>query len=656
MSKAQEIFLAGIARHNAGQINEAWAFYDRALKLAPNHFEALHFKGVAALQLGRPDEAVELISRAVVIKPDIHLFHFNLGVALRAVGRLHDAKQAFLRSMQIYSGDGQAQFNLALILLDLGQYSEAEAELRQLSAKFPQRSDVIFALGQALFALLRYPEAELAFSSALAINPQSFEARLALAGVYCAEKRFDKAGALISQCLSDQPNNAQAHFLAGEVLRISGNLPEALHAFERALNCAPGHLEARMAMGNCLRELGRLKEALAVHNQLIAMAPDYSSGYCSRARNFQTLQDYESAFADVNKALEIDQRHRDAIFLRSALNTDVGNFDQAMSDSQAFLALDPENPDGHRGLAINLLREGRITEGFREYEWRLKCDDFTGVEYPGERWRGQSVLEKTLWVYPEQGFGDLFHFARFLPMAGQRVGRLVFGCHPALASIFSRIPGVSEVAPLGVELSHYDFQASLLSLPFLLGVDETNLAPQIPYITPLPERVALWAERLRRGNDMRPLIGLTWQGNPAYSTDAKRSVSLLMLEGLLRRTDCRFLSLQKEYGIEQISALPAGCNVEEIGSQFADFDDTAAVLSQLDLLITVDTAVAHLAGALGCPVWLCVPLASDWRWMRNSETSPWYPSMRIFRQNKMGDWPELLSRLTEAFAAWRGAK
>jgi tetratricopeptide (TPR) repeat protein len=619
MSEAQRIFLAGIGRHNAGQIGEAETLYDQALRLAPDHYEALHFKGVAALQLGRGEEAVELISRAISLKPDMALFFLNQGLALKAIGRLAEAKQAFSQAMRLQPSDGAAQLNLALVMYAQGEFSEAEAEILHLLARFPKQAEGFFALGQVLLALARHSEAEQAFAKAVKLNPQYREARLALA----------------------------------DILSAQGKFLEAAQAFKEAIDCEPGLLTARSALGDAYREAGLLDQALAAYDELIAIETDNASAYCGRAKVNHLRLDFGAAFADLGQALELDANHREARIIRAALSNETGDFDQAAVDYRALLREEPEKAEWRSNIAIHLLRDGRIVEGFREYEWRSKCDDFVNVEYPGEPWQGQSILGKTLFIFPEQGFGDFIQFSRFLPTAAKLAGRIVLGCPSAVASIFSRFPCVAEVVPTGAKIPSYDFHASLLSLPFLLGIDEAGIISQIPYIEAAPERVALWSDRLRRSGDKRPLIGLIWQGNPAYPTDAKRSAPLSMFKGLLERTDCRFLSLQKEYGIEQIAALPNGGKIEEIGSQFADFDDTAALLSQLDLLISIDTAVVHLAGAMGRPAWLCLPMASDWRWMRGGETSPWYPSIRIFRQSKMGDWPELFSRLNLAFSEWR---
>jgi tetratricopeptide (TPR) repeat protein len=656
MSEVQRIFLSGIAKHNAGQIGEAECFYDQVLQIAPLHYEALHFKGVAALQQGRADEAVDLIAKAISIKPDIGFFHLNHGFALKKLGRLLDAKQAFSLALRMTANDGQAQFNLALTMQALGQLSEAEAELRQLVARFPKHSEGLFLLGQVLYASHRCDEVEQVFLRALKVNPQYLEVKLALAGVYCAEKKFSLASPLVSQCLLEGPENSQAHFLAGEILRDSGKISEAIIAYQKAIELSPEHFDVFLALGNCLRELNELERALSIFDRLIAMAPDYSSGYCCRARVYQLLLNYDSALVDVETVLKLDPNHHEAIFLRAAFNNDVGNFAQASADCRAFLALEPDSAIGHFVLSTHLLREGAIVDGLREYEWRFKCAEFANVGYPGEGWQGQMAPEKTLLVYTEQGFGDLLHFARFLPLAARRVGRLILICPPALFSIFSRLSCVSEMLPFGVELPRYDFQASLLSLPFLLGVDENGLSPQIPYLEPLSERVDIWAERLQRVDDNRPLVGLIWQGNPTFQADVRRSPPLRMYEKILHNSDCRFISLQKEYGLDQIASLSADCHIENIGVEFSDFDDTAAVLSQLDLLIASDTSVVNLAGALGVPTWLCLAIPADWRWMCSGETSPWYPTVRIFRQNKRGDWPELFSRVTTAFSEWRAAR
>jgi hypothetical protein len=331
----------------------------------------------------------------------------------------------------------------------------------------------------------------------------------------------------------------------------------------------------------------------------------------------------------------------------------LGDFDAAIDCFRRAVALKPDFADAHSSLGVALLAKGKLDEGWVEYEWRWHTRDFRrGLRrYETKRWRGEPRPDATLLVYAEQGFGDALQFARLLAPAAARVGRLLFEAQPELLQVMQGLAGPDQILARGGPPPRFDLQIPILSLPSLLGLSLDAIPGSIPYLRPEPERAASWAPRIEALP--RPRIGLVWQGNPRHPNDRNRSIALSALAPLIKRYDAGWVSLQKVGGADAIDALGLAARIMDPSAELEDFADTAALCIHLDLVIAVDTSVAHLAGALGRPVHLLLPQVPDFRWLLERADSPWYPSMRLFRQKRYGVWTEPLAELDAALASLR---
>jgi hypothetical protein len=331
----------------------------------------------------------------------------------------------------------------------------------------------------------------------------------------------------------------------------------------------------------------------------------------------------------------------------------LGDFDAAIDCFRRAVALKPDFADAHSSLGVALLAKGKLDEGWVEYEWRWHTRDFRrGLRrYETKRWRGEPRPDATLLVYAEQGFGDALQFARLLAPAAARVGRLLFEAQPELLQVMQGLAGPDQILARGGPPPRFDLQIPILSLPSLLGLSLDAIPGSIPYLRPEPERAASWAPRIEALP--RPRIGLVWQGNPRHPNDRNRSIALSALAPLIKRYDAGWVSLQKVGGADAIDALGLAARIVDPSAELEDFADTAALCIHLDLVIAVDTSVAHLAGALGRPVHLLLPQVPDFRWLLERADSPWYPSMRLFRQKRYGVWTEPLAELDAALASLR---
>ena len=444
---------------------------------------------------------------------------------------------------------------------------------------------------------------------ALGLHPNDADLLTTRGNLLRALGRFEEAHTSHRQALALAPASPAIHANLC-ALYLSWKRPhDALAEAEAALALAPGTSELEFNRGTCLVQLGRVDEAVACLDQVVARSP----------HNHRAWLNLGEA-----RLLGGDDAGAEAAF-RSAV------------------AAAPEDAEAHFNLSLRLLARGAFEDGWREYEWRRRLEDFAIRRLEGPRWDGGPLPGGVLLVTAEQGLGDTFQFVRFLPRAKERSGaRVVFECPPALRDLLTGLAGVDELVPVGSPLPRWDAQVSLLSLPQL-----TQAGPGVdgPYLVADPARVASWRARLQPAAHW---VAVAWQGNPAYKADARRSLPLEAFTRLARIPGVRLVAVQKQHGREQLSRWPAEVPLLDLGPELdvsAPFIDTAAVLSAVDLVISSDTSVPHLAGALGQEAWLALPQQADWRWGNEAASTSWYGRMRLYRQASAGDWSGVFDRL-----------
>ena len=613
----QALHLA-IAHHQAGRLADAEALYRQILAVDSRHVDALHLLGVIAHHVGRLDVAADLITKAIAIRPDYAAAHSNLGNVLQDQDKLDDAIAAYRRAIACRPDFADAQSNLGNALKHKGQMKEAMDAYRQAIALNPNYPEAHHNLSGALIDLGRLEDAIAVCHQALALRPNYAEAFNNLGIALKDRGQFDAAVIAYGQAIANKPDYAEAYNNLGSALRGRGQLDEAVAACRHAIALKPGMAEAYGNLGNILIQKGEMVEAIAACRQAVALRPNYAEALSN---------------------------------LGIALN-ETGEFDAAIPAGQKAVVLKPNLAEAHYNLAFALLVHGDFAQGWEEYEWRWKSKDAAYIRrnFSEPRWDGGNLEGRTLLLHAEQGYGDTIHFVRYLPMVQERGGKVVIECQRELQRLLqANLPGLTVVAR-GETLPFFDVHFPLLSLPYIFATDLTNIPRNIPYLDAAATDIGVWCGRLAQPASSLN-VGIAWAGDPSHRNDRNRSIKPGSLAPLAEVRGVRFFSLQKGAAAAQADLLPPGMKTVCLGDELKDFADTAALIANLDLIIAVDTAVVHLAGAMGKPVWTLVPFAPDWRWLLDREDSPWYPTMRLFRQPAIGDWDSVIRRVAQELAA-----
>ncbi|HEY1541617.1 MAG TPA: tetratricopeptide repeat-containing glycosyltransferase family protein [Xanthobacteraceae bacterium] len=438
---------------------------------------------------------------------------------------------------------------------------------------------------------------------------------------------FDKAGKLgeadelYRAVLAIDPTNFAALNRRAVLSALRGELVEALRLIQAAAASNPNVGHIAVDMGNILARMGRIKEAMECYDRGAALQPDHwvALNGCGLGRTLNGR--YEDAIVAFTRAIEAN----------------------------------PAYPEAHFHLALALLLTGQFARGWEEYEWRWAIDHIKVARplLPLPNWNGEPLVGKGIYLYIEQGYGDAIMFARYAPMVAARGGTVLFCVRPALKALLADLPGV-QVGVEGDTGPRCDYMCALLSLPRIFKTDLASIPADVPYIRASPERLAKWEGRIPR--DGRLNIGVAWAGNRDFAGDSQRSIGLAPMLPLLDDRRIRFVSLQRELRDDDAAEVAQHPEIVHFGSELGDFADTAALITQLDLVISVDSAVAHLAGAMARPVWILLPFNPDFRWLIGREDSPWYPTARLFRQPATGDWASVVARLRDALAGQAQSK
>ena len=482
---------------------------------------------------------------------------------------------------------------LALLYHQSGRLLEAERLYRQILASESDAS-VHNNLGQLLNLLGRNTEAIIELGRAIALRPDLAEPLNNLGVALAAVGRGNEAITAYRAAIALEPNHARAHSNLGNALKTAGKTPEAIACYQTALSLDPNYGEAHSNLGALLNEMGRTEEALQCHSRAIELRPDYAQGHFN---------------------------------LGSALSS-AGRHEEAIDAHRRAISLQPHLPQAHFNLALELLRRGDFAEGWAEFEWRCRMPSLVKMtkDCPQPLWDGSDLGNRVLLLYAEQGIGDTIQFVRYVSLIR---GRVLLEVQPSLARL------LNAAAPHDGE---FDVHLPLLSLPLILRQFDPT-ATQVPYIRPTSRQDIGPRRGLR--------VGVAWAGSPTHKNDRNRSIPLAKLSPLAQE-GVEFFSLQMGPG-----AIQTGMRLTDLTSRIHDFADTAALIAELDLVISVDTAVAHLAGATGKPVWVLLPEPADWRWLLKREDSPWYPTMRLFRQSWPGDWDEPIERMSRELTKFK---
>ncbi len=465
--------------------------------------------------------------------------------------------------------------------------------------------------------------------------------------------RHDAAERYLYRALALAPESAEIHLQLGDLFRALGRHDAALDRCLEAVRLAPGMAQARNNLGNAYRDVGRTGDAIAEFRRAVSLDASLPEAQFNLGVALQQRGEGAEAAECYRRVLQSRPAFPAAHLNLGLLLEERGDSAGAIAAYGAAVAAEPDMVEAHVNLGMQLLLSGRFSEGWPEYEWRLRYPEYRGSELAARasRWDGADLGGRTILLEAEQGFGDAIQFLRYAPLVAERGGRVLVRCAPQLAGLVAAAPGVAGAIARGAALPAYDTWCPLPSLPQVFGTRLESIPARVPYLHADAGKAVRWRARLADAA-VACRVGLVWASQSEHRTAPAKSMPLAKFAALGGVEGVRFYSLQKGEAAGEALQAPRELRIEDLSADLADFSETAAVVANLDLVISVDTAVAHLAGALGKPVWTLLKFAPDWRWLLVREDCPWYPTMRLFRQVRPGDWGAPVEALAKALAAF----
>ncbi len=458
-------------------------------------------------------------------------------------------------------------------------------------------------------------------------------------------KRFNTALENYDKAIALRPDYAEAFNNRGNVFQELKQFDAALASYDKAIALRPDYDGAFYDRGHVLQELKQFDAALASFDKAIVLRPDDAETYFDRGNVLHDLKQFDAALASFDKAIALKPRYVEAYNNRGNVLTDHKQFDAALASYDEAIILEPYYAEAHWNKSLLLLLLGEFDKGWKEYAWRWKWDDFPSQKrkYNQPLWVGkESLVGKTILLHSEQGLGDAIQFSRYAKMVSDLGARVILEAGKPLLNLFSTLSGVSQLVEKGSTVPSFDFHCPLLSLPLAFKTQMESIPSAIPYLFSDPEKVSRW--KIKLGERYKPRIGLVWSGSTTHKNDQNRSI---LLSELLKHLpdQYQYVSLQKEVRGKDKDVLEFRNDILHYGNELTDFSDAAALCDLMDVIISVDTSVAHLAGALGKEVWILLPYVPDWRWLLDRNDSPWYPTAKLYRQEVIGDWDGVLEKI-----------
>ena len=610
-NQINQLFSQAISLHQAGRIKDAIPLYRKVTILAPQAPEPHHNLGIALKALGKIDQAIQCYLRAFALNPSYADAANALGNSMSDLGRHKEALDWFDKAVELAPHAAAPHNNRGTILLAQQQWPEAVAAFRQAIQLDPHYAEAHNNLGAALVRQDQLDDALAAYDRALVCDPHHPRAHANRAALLLQMQRLDEALKSATLAVQLTPQSCLAQNTLGTILQALNRLPEAAQAYEKAIAADPSLPEQHDNLGNVLGQMGLSVQAEQSCRQALKLAPDFAKAW----NNLGTV------LKDQGK-----RQQAEACFLRA-------------------LELAPHMSAAHTNLGMSRLYFGDFATGWQEFEWRWNSGKLALPSFTQPRWMGENLYGKTILLTAEQGLGDSIQFARFAEPIAALGATVILQVQPSLTRLLATIPGVSHcIGTDHTDLPAFDYYLPLLSAPLVLNTRMDTIPATIPYLQSAPQPLA--------GSGRK--IGLVWSGDPrphdpaAHAADLRRSIPLADFIPVLRRPDITWFSLQMGPARQQMASLPPDIHLADAMEHVQDFTDTANIVAGLDLVITVDTSIAHLAGALGKPVWVLSRFDGCWRWLESGETSPWYPRLRLFRQSRPGEWGDALAQVAAA--------
>jgi tetratricopeptide (TPR) repeat protein len=642
------LFQTALAHHQAGRVGEAERLYRAILQARPDHPHALHHLGIVAIQCGRPDTAIGLISRSLQIEPAAAAWN-NLGEAFRAVNRVPEAIDCYRKAIAMDARQADALANLGVALSAQKKIGEAERSLREAISLAPNHLPATLALARLLSETDRHDESLSVWERVVRLAPNNPVFQCSLGAAWITAGDPYRALVALRKAVELEPKHAEAYAKTALAYDKLNRGEEAIAAARQAVALAPEIWHAHHDLAIFLHKAGQFEEAVGAYEQAIKFNPRNASIYGAKAVSLKSagrLAEAAESYLEGAKLDPSDPRFWSGL---SSVRFAQRDFPAAVAASRAAVKLSPKDVDAHAALAFALLASGDFDGGFKEYEWRWRDAAFTTKprEFDRPMWDGSDPAGRTILVHCEQGFGDIFQFLRYVPMIRARGATVYLETTYKLAGLARRMAGDIPVLVSGTMLPDFDLHVPLLSLPVIFGTSTSTVPASVPYVTADAGLAAQWQSRLEPTDGLR--VGLVWSGNS--KPDPKRSTTLAELAPLGRVAGISFISMQPPPRSADAENPPSGMKLQNIGGLLGDlWDPTAYFLSQLDLLITIDSGIAHLAGAMGVRTWVLLPHTYDWRWVLKYPASAWYPSVRLFRQTAPDDWGPVIEQVASELA------
>ncbi|MCK9919342.1 tetratricopeptide repeat protein [Microbacteriaceae bacterium K1510] len=677
-----------LAHHRGGRLQEADTAYRAILAGAPDHAEAWHMLGLLTNERGQPEAAAEMVQHAIALKPRVAEFHGNLGLILRALKKPAEALACYQHALTIDPSNAALHNNAGTALESLGRIGEAVTHYRRaidlkpdyaiacnnLGVALRRLNDIDGAIGcfrraldldpgfvragqglaEACHAGGKLEEAVAAYGRLLTLTPDAAEAHNGLGAALAGLERWDDAMAACDRALRIDPNFAAAHFNRANILRAQNQDEAAASGFLSAIEARPDYAEAHNNLGAVRERQGRFDEAARSYRRALAVPPDMADAHYNLGNVLKEQGELTTAIESYRRALAIAPLAEGYNNLATALKDqslrdtsgDVAGLKEAEACYRRALERDPANAGIHLNLAFLLLLMGDFPQGWREYEWRWQTPHFLRRTFRQPAWQGEPLAGQTILLHAEQGLGDTLQFVRYASVIREQGGRAVVLCQGPLRRLLAE-SGIAEACVAhGETLPTFDRHVPMMSLPLLFGTTLSDVPVTVPYLSCPAELMARWRETLAPYAGLK--VGIAWRGNPDHRRDRFRSIPLAAFAPLADLPDVQLFSLQKGTDGAELANLGERMRIVDLAPQLDDFLDTAAAVMNLDLVICCDTAIAHLAGALGRPTWCALSYTPDWRWLLGRSDSPWYPSVRLFRQNGAEDWTAVLARMADA--------
>jgi len=539
----------------------------------------------------------------------------------------------------------------AVALHRQGRLRDAERLYARVLKVMPDNFDALHLSGLVKAQSGRMGEAYRLMATALGINAQAADAWVNFANVLHALGRDAEALEALERALQLRPGDPEILRLRGDTLIALGRAREAIEAFDRVLAAQPRNGEALNGRGAARAALGKAREALADFDAALALAPDHPGALYNRGRALLELDRPHEALASFERALRVTPANAQAWNNRGRALQALNRHAEAVASFDEAVARDRRYADAYSNRALSRLALGDYARGFADYEWRWKRSGMSDPrgKYRAPLWLGEYPLaRRRVLLVAEQGLGDTLQFSRYAPLLARMGATVIMEVHAELKTLLEPLAGVAAVIARGEPLPAYDVFCPLGSLPLAFKTEATTIPADIPYLHARDARLARWRPRLAALTGKR--VAFAWAGNPRHANDRNRSIDFAQLAPLFAVPGVSFVSIQRELRAGDAARLADEPKVLHLGDALEDMDDTAAVLALCDLLIAVDTSVAHLAGAMGRPLWVLLPFSPDWRWTAQGERTPWYPQARLFRQRAPGDWPDVIARVAQALA------